>query len=179
MVLINELPLETYLAGLAEEPDTEPLEKQRAFAIASRTYAQFYLDSANRKFPGKPYDGSDSPATFQSYEGYGAESRNPHWVRVVNETGGKVLTYQGNLIKPAYFSSDDGRTRSPVEAGWKNFPAEQIFASKSDPWCNGMTLNGHGVGMSGCGAEGQANDGKTGEQILSYYYPGAVIMTRY
>jgi peptidoglycan hydrolase-like amidase len=100
-------------------------------------------------------------------------------VRVVNETGGKVLTYQGNLIKPAYFSSDDGRTRSPVEAGWKNFPAEQIFASKSDPWCNGMTLNGHGVGMSGCGAEGQANDGKTGEQILSYYYPGAVIMTRY
>jgi SpoIID/LytB domain protein len=42
-----------------------------------------------------------------------------------------------------------------------------------------MTLNGHGVGMSGCGAEGQANDGKTGEQILSYYYPGAVIMTRY
>ncbi|MBI5155707.1 N-acetylmuramoyl-L-alanine amidase, partial [Candidatus Peregrinibacteria bacterium] len=32
LILINELPLETYLKGLAEESDTEPLEKQKAFA---------------------------------------------------------------------------------------------------------------------------------------------------
>ena len=38
-----------------------------------------------------------------------------------------------------------------------------------------MTLRGHGVGMSGCGAEGQANEGKKAEEILDYYYRGTEI----
>ena len=38
-----------------------------------------------------------------------------------------------------------------------------------------MENRGHGVGMSGCGAEGQANEGKSGEEILRYYYPGTVL----
>lgn len=38
---------------------------------------------------------------------------------------------------------------------------------------------GHGVGMCQCGAEGMARDGKTYEEILSYYYPGSKIMRVY
>lgn len=38
---------------------------------------------------------------------------------------------------------------------------------------------GHGVGMCQCGAEGMAREGKTAEQILSYYYPGAKIVRVY
>ena len=38
-----------------------------------------------------------------------------------------------------------------------------------------MPLSGHGVGMSGCGARGQAYEGKTAAQILQYYYPGTTI----
>ena len=38
---------------------------------------------------------------------------------------------------------------------------------------------GHGVGMCQCGAEGMARDGKTCEEILSYYYPGSKIMRVY
>ncbi len=178
LVLINELPLDTYLAGLGEEPDTEPYEKQRAFAIAARTYAAFYMDPAHRKFPGKPYDGSDLPSEFQVYSGVGFELDNPAWLRAVRSTAGQILTVNGDAIKPPYFSSDDGRTRSPAEAGWNNFPHAEVFASKPDPWCEGMELRGHGVGMSGCGSEAQANEGKTGEQILQYYYPGARIERR-
>lgn len=178
LAVINELPLDDYLRGLAEEPDSEPYEKQRAFAIAARTYAAYYMNPANRKFPGMPYDGSDDPATFQVYAGLGFEASNPNWLRAVESTANQVLQYDGKLIKPAYFSSDDGRTRTPAEAGWKNFPAAEIFSSKPDPWCAGMTLRGHGVGMSGCGSKGQANEGKTGEQILEYYYPGAEIERR-
>lgn len=178
ITLINELSLEDYLAGLAEEPDSELYEKQRAFAIAARTYALFYMDPANRKFPGMPYDGSDNPATFQLYRGVEFENTNPGWLRAVKNTAGHMLTYRNEVIKPAYFSSDDGRTRTPAEAGWKNFPAAEIFTSKDDPWCAGMPLHGHGVGMSGCGAKGQAAEGKTAEQILHYYYPGTVIDTR-
>lgn len=177
IVLINELPLETYLRGLSEEPDTEPYEKQRAFAIAARTYALYYMESTNRKFPNMPYDGSDDPAIFQSYSGAGFESANPSWLRAVTSTNKQVLTFRGSIIKPPYFSSDDGRTRSAAEAGWKTFPFAEIFVSKPDPWCAGLENRGHGVGMSGCGAEGQANEGKTAEQILKYYYPGTVLMT--
>jgi SpoIID/LytB domain protein len=41
-----------------------------------------------------------------------------------------------------------------------------------------MVLHGHGVGMSGCGAEGQARQGKKYAEILKYYYPGTRITTR-
>jgi hypothetical protein len=179
LTLIDELPLEQYLQGLAEEPDSEPYEKQRAFAVAARTYAAYYLDAAHRKFPGKPYDGSDLPSEFQVYGGVDFESGNPQWLRVVASTANEVLTVNGQLIKPPYFSSDDGRTRDPSEAGWNDYPFASVFARKPDPWCEGMPLRGHGVGMSGCGAKGQANEGKTAEQILQYYYPGTVVTERW
>lgn len=173
--LINEVDLEDYLMGLSEEPDTEPYEKQRAFAIAARSYAAFYLDADQRKFPGMPYDGDDSPARFQAYGGLVFEQANARWVRAVQSTAGQVLMVNGQIVKAAYFSSDDGRTRSPAENGWKNFPFEAVFASKPDPWCSGLPMAGHGVGMSGCGAKAQAQEGKTAEQILQYYYPGTSI----
>jgi uncharacterized protein YqiB (DUF1249 family) len=176
--IINTVALEDYLRGLAEEPDTEPYEKQRAFAIAARSYALYYTDPSNRKFPGMPYDGDDSPARFQSYVGIAFELRNPRWILAATSTAGQVLTVNGAVIKVPYFTADDGRTRSPEEAGWKNFPHSEIFGSKPDPWCAGMSTAGHGVGMSGCGAKGQANEGRTAEEILAYYYPGAQINLR-
>jgi peptidoglycan hydrolase-like amidase len=171
---INELPLETYLNGLAEEPDTEPYEKQRAFAIAARSYALFYLISGQRKFPGKPWDGSDSPASFQAYGGVVFEERNPRWKDAVKSTESKVLSWERKVVKAPYFSSDNGRTKSALDVwGWEHTP---YLNSKDDPWCKGMSNAGHGVGMSGCGAEGQANEGKTAEEILHYYYPGTKIL---
>jgi len=173
--IVNTVAMEDYLMGLSEEPDTEPYEKQRAFAIAARTYAAHYMGDTYRKFPGKPYDGSDSPANFQKYTGKSFESRNPRWLDAVAETVNIVITKDSKIIRPPYFSSNDGRTKSPSEIGWGSFPFAEIFTSKPDPWCEGMENRGHGVGMSGCGAEGQANEGATGEEILEYYYPGTVL----
>lgn len=175
LTLINELPLEQYMAGIAEEPDTEPFEKQKAFAVAARSYAAYYMDASHRKFPNKPYDGSDSPADFQLYGGYAFELKHAQWVRAAGETKNIVLKKDNAIIRAAFFSADDGRTRSPDEIGWKNFPNADVFASKKDPWCANMTLRGHGVGMSGCGAEGQANDGKKYDEILKYYYTGVTL----
>jgi peptidoglycan hydrolase-like amidase len=175
ILLINELPLEHYMWGLSEEPDTEPYEKQRAFAIAARTYAAHYLSDKYRKFPGKPYDGSDSPAEFQKYSGRAYEGKNPRWLEAVKDTANIVLKKDGAVIRAPYYSSNDGRTRSPAERGWNSFPFAEVFSSKPDPWCNGLELRGHGVGMSGCGAKGQALEGKTGEQILQYYYTGITL----
>lgn len=171
LIFVNELPLEQYLWGLSEEPDTEPYEKQRAFAIAARSYASHYLQSAYRKFPGQPYDGNDSPANFQKYSGKNYEASNPNWLQAVNSTSGIVVSKNNQIVKTPYYSSNDGRTRSPAENGWSNFLFAEVFTSKKDPWCKGLELRGHGVGMSGCGAKGQAVEGKTAEQILKYYYP--------
>jgi stage II sporulation protein D len=38
--------------------------------------------------------------------------------------------------------------------------------------------HGHGVGLCQWGARGQALEGRTCEQILGYYYPGATLATR-
>ncbi|MDA1293013.1 MAG: N-acetylmuramoyl-L-alanine amidase [bacterium] len=175
IVLINDLPLEQYMAGLSEQPDTEPREKQKAFTIAARSYAAHYMQPGNIKFPGKPYHGSDTGASFQSYSGVMYEEDNAKWVQSVLDTKNNVLMKDNKIVKAAYFSSDDGHTRSPAQNGWKNFPFAEVFSSKPDPWCKGMTLRGHGVGMSGCGAEGQANQGKKYTEILEYYYPGTEI----
>ena len=175
MTLINELDIEDYLAGLAEEPDTEPWEKQRAFAIAARSYALFYTLSGQKKFKGKPYDGSDDPREFQAYGGVVFEERNPRWADAVRNTAGKVLTWERQIVKAPYFSSDNGKTNSAYDVwGWSHTP---YLESKDDPWCRGMIQAGHGVGMSGCGSEGQANEGKTAEEILQYYYPGTKIFS--
>lgn len=173
--IINTVTMEDYLMGLSEEPDTEPYEKQRAFAIAARTYAAHYMGDTYRKFPGKPYDGSDSPAIFQKYTGKSFESKNPRWLDAVADTANVVLTKDDKIIRPPYFSSDDGKTKNPADIGWGSFPFAEIFTSKPDPWCEGMDNRGHGVGMSGCGAEGQAHEGATGEEILQYYYPGTTL----
>jgi peptidoglycan hydrolase-like amidase len=178
LVLINELSLEDYLAGLSEQPDTEPREKQKAFAVAARSYAAHYMNLSNTKFPGKPYHGSDTGKSFQSYSGVAYEEDNAKWVQSVLDTQNKVIMKNGEIVKAAYFSSDDGRTRAPAENGWKNFPFAEVFTSKKDPWCEGMTLRGHGVGMSGCGAEGQARQGKKYLEILKYYYPGTSVVQR-
>lgn len=175
LIFINELPMEQYLWGLSEEPDTEPYQKQRAFAIAARSYASHYLDSNYRKFAGKPYDGNDSPANFQKYNGKNYEATNPRWLRAVNDTAGLVVVKSNQIVKTPYYSSNDGRTLSPAENGWPNFLFAEVFSAKADPWCQGQTLRGHGVGMSGCGAEGQANEGASAEQILQYYYPGTTL----
>lgn len=178
LVLINELPLEQYLMGLSEQPDTEPREKQKAFAIAARSYAAFYMVPGQEKFAGMPYHGSDTGKSFQSYSGVAYEEDNPKWVQSVMDTKDRVLMKDGDIIKAAYYSSNDGRTRSPEQNGWRNFPHAEVFASKPDPWCKGLTLRGHGVGMSGCGAEGQSLQGKKAEEILKYYYPGTVATRR-
>jgi len=170
---INELPLEDYMRGLAEVSNGDNSEKQKTIAVLARTYARFYMSDDNRKFPGMPYDGSDDPAIFQRYLGYGVESRSPKFVDAVRETEDMVVTYQGDLIKTPYFNQSDGRTRSAKEVwGWTHTPYLQ---SVDDPWCDGMALNGHGVGLSGCGATAQAEDGKGFVEIIKYYYTGVAV----
>lgn len=115
IVLINELPLENYLKGLAEISNGDHPEKIKTILVAARSYAYFYSKQENRKFPGKPYDGSDDPDVFQKYLGYGYELRSPTVGKYVDETNGETIAHSGSVIKPWYFSESDGRVRSYKE----------------------------------------------------------------
>jgi hypothetical protein len=173
LVCINQLPLESYVKGVAEVPENEHYEKKKVMSILARTYALFYMDPANRKFPGKIYDASDDPNVFQKYLGYTFEMRSPGLSKAVEETKGMVITYQGKLIKTPYFNQSDGRTRSAQEVwGWTDTP---YLVSVPDPLCPDKTLKGHGVGLSGCGAEKAAELGQKYDAIIQYYYKGVDI----
>ena len=170
--VINELPIEDYLKGTGEIREQEPMEKLRAIIIVARTYAAFYVKIAE-KFPGAPFNLTDDAETSQKYIGYDAEKRSPNTSKAIEDTIGLVVTYQGKLVKTPYFHSDDGRTRSAEEVwGWKDTP---YLVSVPDPYCQGKTLQGHGVGLSGCGSLGMANAGKTYGEIIQYYYKGVGI----
>ncbi|EKE29728.1 MAG: hypothetical protein ACD_2C00110G0003 [uncultured bacterium (gcode 4)] len=115
IVLINELPLEDYLKWLAEISNDENPEKAKTILVAARSYALWYTDPANRKFPWKPYDWSDNPDEFQKYLGYSFEMRGNNIWQYVADTNEMVIKYSWKLIKPWYFNQSNGKTKSYLE----------------------------------------------------------------
>lgn len=172
--LINELPIELYLRGIAETSDSSPHEYQRAMMIAARTFA-FYHRTHDTKWR-KEFFTITAYSYDQVYNGYGQESRSPNIVKAVEETAGEVVTYGGELIVTPYFSRSDGRTRDWSEVWNGSVPWAK---SVSVPCEKGKTLLGHGVGISAQGAICLAKDGMTGEEILKYFYTGVEVTKRW
>lgn len=181
LTVINELPLEQYLYGIAEVSNTDHVEKIKTLAVIARTYAKYYIDkrgTAEAKFPGKPYDLDASPDVSQKYLGYGLEKRSPKIKAGVDATSGEVVTYEGKIVKTPYFNSTDGTaTKSAEEVwGWTNTP---YLVSIPDPLCESKAFSGHGVGLSGCGATAAAERGYSYKEIIKYYYTGVQIKDLY
>ncbi|TAK05119.1 hypothetical protein EPO33_04015 [Patescibacteria group bacterium] len=172
--LINELPMESYLRGLAETSNISHLEFQKALITAARTYAYYHWER-----------GTKHAAEFyhvdayydQVYKGYGQEQRTPRLTQSVEETRGQIVTYENRTAITPYFSRSDGRTRN-----W-----EDVWRSDPVPWLRGVSvpcdvgkeLWGHGVGMSASGALCMANEGQTFDNILRYFYTGITLMKKW
>ncbi|MFA5947412.1 MAG: N-acetylmuramoyl-L-alanine amidase [Candidatus Gracilibacteria bacterium] len=176
LIVINELYLEDYLKGLGEVSNYENKEKIKTIIIAARTYAKYYTEK-EEKFAGKPYDLEDDPNTSQKYIGYGLYLRSPNIVSAVDETRGEVVTYKGELVKTPYFNQSDGTQTKDPKAVW-GWSAEYLVPV-SDSYCDGDKFLGHGVGLSGCGAKGMAENGFTYKDILKHYYTGVEIKDLY
>lgn len=174
--VINELPLEYYLRGLAETSNNSPYEFQKALVIAARTYAKYHIEH-NTKYAGE-YFTIRSTDHDQVYRGYGAEIRLPNVTRASDDTRGVIVHYQGALAITPYYSQSDGRTRSWEEV-WAGGTPKPWLVSKEDPAGRGLPLLGHGVGMPARGAIALAFDNKTFEDILKYYYTGIELQKKY
>ncbi len=165
--LINELPIETYLKGIAETSNVSPMEFQKTLLTAARTYAMYHVTRATKH--ADEYFIVDAKYD-QVYKGYGQEARSPNIVAAVDATRGLVVTYQDKIAITPYFSRSDGRTRSWSEV-W--YGTVEWCIGKPVPQDEGKTLWGHGVGMSASGALAMAaHEGKMYDEILKYFYTG-------
>lgn len=117
ILVVNEIPLETYLAavlGSEMMPSFHP-EALKAQAVASRTYAlRKRLETLDR-----PYD-LGATVLAQVYEGVHRE--DPRTRAAVEATTGEVLVFEHEPIEAYFFSSCGGRTATGEEALGRALP---------------------------------------------------------
>jgi peptidoglycan hydrolase-like amidase len=172
--LVNELPMEYYLYGIDETSNSAPQEYHKALLTAARTYA-LYMWEHKTKYKGEHIDVRATTAD-QVYHGYGAEIRRPNVVKAIDATRGVTVQYEGQTIVATYSARTDGRTRSWKEVWGKVVP---YAVSVPVPCEKGQTKWGHSVGLSAGGAVCMAKEGKTFDQILTYFYKGVELVDRW
>ncbi|HBK33487.1 TPA: hypothetical protein DEP34_04465 [Candidatus Uhrbacteria bacterium] len=172
--VINELPIEEYLYGIAETSNDSHAEFQKTLVTIARTYALYHWERgtkhASEFFHMTAYSGD------QVYKGYGYEQRIPRVVEAVKETRGTTVTYEGKTAITPYFSRSNGQTYDWSEVWGGNVPWVKGVACPCDI---GKTQWGHGVGLSASEALCQAKNGKYWEDILHYFYTGIDLSKRW
>ena len=163
--VINELPLESYLRGVAEAGNENDEDYLKALLTAARTYVMYHYQTGTKH---ANEDFTIDAIYDQVYRGYGFEIRSPNITQAILDTEGIMVTYNNEIVVTPYFSQSDGRTRSWGEV-WSGGPYEWL-TSVNDPACDNKELLGHGVGMSAYGARAMAGDGNDYESILKHYY---------
>ncbi len=106
-VLVNDLSMEDYVAGVAEMPARWALEALKAQAIAARTYAWYSIGLAS-------FDGYDICASTACQVFRGADvvlDEGERWQEAVDATAGRMLVDDaGEPILARYFSTSGGTT---------------------------------------------------------------------
>lgn len=189
--VINELPIESYLRGLAETSGTDALEFRKALLTAARSYALHHW-SKKTKHGDENYD--LNATTDQVYRGYAHELRSPSVAQGVEATRGMVMFHAAaqtsinpnGIILAAYSACTDGRTRAFQEVFGGDGSMTPYLVSVPDPdgicqterYRLGLDGN-HMVGLSGNGARAAALAGATYDQILLQYYTSVTLAKFY
>ena len=168
-----EMDLEEYLCGVvpSEIYESSHMEALKAQAVAARTFA------VRRAMAGTVVDDTTS---FQAYRAPLAKSC-PRSRMAVEQTAGQVLTYSGEVIDCFYSSSNGGMCKRSGEVWSRDYP---YYVSRPDPWDTAArmekdTAASHGVGLSQVGCMWAARQGVLYNEILEFYYSGAVLVHEY
>lgn len=183
LTVVNELPLEDYLKWLAEISNNDNPEKIKSILVSARSYAMWYTNPANRKFPGKIYDWSDNPDEFQKYLGYSYEQRSPNIWKLVDETNNIIIKYDGKPVKPWYFNQSNWVTKSYkdyCEQRKKDWSLPSSTVCEDVPYLQSVVdpagnveqwYKWHGVWLSWAGATYLAEfQNYKYDEIIKYFY---------
>ncbi len=188
--VINELPLENYLKGIAEACQNDPTEYIKTMILAARTYAYYYLKRGG-KYGADEVFHLKNTASDQLYKGYGREILASDITDAVEATSGEVITYNNQPIVAAYSSGApelmSKGTKSACSVWGGSFCQsgyEYLAGGVRDPQgtsynyssCGGAC---HCVGLSGAGVRQMAENGMGYKEILKHYYPGTEIKKLY
>lgn len=123
---INTLPIEQYLYGVVphEMSDSFPVEALKAQAVCARGYA---VTKCSKNAAGT-YDILDT-SKDQVYRGYA--SKNKRAIAAVDDTKGKVLTYEGDIIEAFYSASNGGQTERTGNVWETDLP---YYTNADDPF---------------------------------------------
>ena len=184
--IINELPLEQYLQGIAEVVNDDVDGYKKVLITASRTYAYGYLtDTENQRHPGKPFTLMNL-SNDQLYRGYNYEARSKGLIEAVQATRGSIILYNSKPIVAAYSSDSGGVSKAActVFAGrYCEIGFEYLKGGIKDPTTTthvqSKVAASHGVGMSTQGARAMIASGSTYDEVILYYYPGVTLEQLY
>jgi len=113
--VVEVLPLEQYMAGIAEMPAAWPVEALMAQAIAARTYAhEVTLHRRNSTEWAQEYDISGTTVD-QNYIGYDAQDSawDQKWLAAVSATAGlEIVDGNGAPVRAYYAASNGGYTET-------------------------------------------------------------------
>lgn len=107
LLLINELPLETYLEGVvpSEMPASYESQALMAQAVCARTYAVCQMEEGSLQ---EEYGADvDDSVNFQVYGNIAPTDKTSQAVR---ETSGQIMCQDGKPVTAYYFSTSSGRT---------------------------------------------------------------------
>ena len=130
---IEELPLDEYLLGVvsAEMPANFEQEALNAQAVVARTYTIYSIvHNQNKHGDADICDDSSCCQAWISKEDRMAKweesVRDENWKKIqlaINNTTGKIITYNGEVIDAFFHSNSGGVTEAPVNVwGGTNYP---------------------------------------------------------
>ena len=115
IVIINELPVESYLCGVvpSEMPASYELEALKAQAVCARSYA--YRQMEKYAYPEYEAHINDS----SSYQVYNNSKQAKASSKAVKETAGQTVRYKGEIVSTYFYSTSCGKTTTMEAWGTK------------------------------------------------------------
>ena len=138
---VEEVPIDTYLVNVvsAEMPADFEIEALKAQAVVARTYTIYKIQ--NKKHDNA--DICDNSACCQAWVSkeerfarWEESVRESNWQKIeqaVNETKGKIITYEGKPINAFFHSNSGGKTEIPVNVwGGTGYPYLQVVETSGE-----------------------------------------------
>ena len=139
---VEEVPLDTYLCNVvsAEMPADFELEALKAQAVVARTYTIYKIQNKKHDNADICDDSSCCQAWISKEDRlarWDEDKRESNWEKIeqcVNETKGKIITYNGAPINAFFHSNSGGTTELPVNVwgGGTEYPYLQVVETAGE-----------------------------------------------